>query len=286
MGLLGIKKSSNRFAFTFVETLITIAIIGIIAILTLPNFIKNYQKKVFSTQFQKSYSQLQRVLNLALADNQQPYIADSNLLLSINGYNIASAEQQNDFVNTLSKYLRIRKVCHPYDVKNGCHDIVYTRLNGSSLIPGDENAVESIDDEDSNQILESPNRLEDLQIFTNDGTIFYFSANFSRLPYSLSPEECNDLKKDGGRVCQFHLPMSGNILIDINGGASPNSFGRDLFAFVLDIKGQPIPVGSTALNGESNNWKSDNENTSCLIGNAIGRGCAGRIIEDDWKMEY
>ena len=42
--------------FTLVEILITLGIIGIVAALTLPNMIKNHQKRVMVTQLQRTYN--------------------------------------------------------------------------------------------------------------------------------------------------------------------------------------------------------------------------------------
>ncbi len=43
----------KNFGFTLAEVLITLGIIGVIAALTLPNLIANYQKKVWATQLKK-----------------------------------------------------------------------------------------------------------------------------------------------------------------------------------------------------------------------------------------
>ncbi len=47
-------------AFTMAEVLITLGVIGIIAALTIPQLIKNYQAKVLETAFKKSYSNLSK----------------------------------------------------------------------------------------------------------------------------------------------------------------------------------------------------------------------------------
>jgi type II secretory pathway pseudopilin PulG len=54
----------KKKALTLVETLITIGIIGIVAALTIPTLIKQYQRKVFETQFKKAYSQLKSAYKL------------------------------------------------------------------------------------------------------------------------------------------------------------------------------------------------------------------------------
>lgn len=51
-------------AFTLAEVLITLGIIGVVAALTLPALIQNYQDKVMVSQAKKTYSNFSNVLNL------------------------------------------------------------------------------------------------------------------------------------------------------------------------------------------------------------------------------
>lgn len=51
-----LMKTDMKNAFTLSEVLITLGIIGVVAALTLPSLIKNYQHKVLKTKFAKSYS--------------------------------------------------------------------------------------------------------------------------------------------------------------------------------------------------------------------------------------
>ena len=44
------------YGFTLAEVLITLGIIGVVAALTMPSLIANYQKMVLKNQFKKAYS--------------------------------------------------------------------------------------------------------------------------------------------------------------------------------------------------------------------------------------
>ncbi|MBP3924624.1 type II secretion system protein, partial [bacterium] len=59
----------RKTAFTLAEVLITLGIIGIVAALTMPNLIANYQKKQTVTQLKKAYSQLAQALKLSEVTN-------------------------------------------------------------------------------------------------------------------------------------------------------------------------------------------------------------------------
>ena len=88
--------SSTKTAFTLAEVLITLAIIGIVAVLVIPPLIRNYQSRSWSTAsdlFQKRLTEATKQMN-----------TQGQLL----GY--SSTE---DFVNNgLSKYMKIIKKCN------------------------------------------------------------------------------------------------------------------------------------------------------------------------------
>ncbi len=62
-------KKSLKFGFTLAEILITLAIIGVVAALTLPTLVQNYKKKEYSTKLKKFYSTMQQAIQLSEIDN-------------------------------------------------------------------------------------------------------------------------------------------------------------------------------------------------------------------------
>lgn len=62
-----LKKKFN--AFTLAEVLITLGIIGVVAALTMPSLIANYQKKAYVTQLKKTTNTILNGYKLMLADN-------------------------------------------------------------------------------------------------------------------------------------------------------------------------------------------------------------------------
>lgn len=59
----------KKQGFTLAETLITIAIIGIVAALTIPSLITKYNEFITTTRLKKTYSELLQVIKLSEADN-------------------------------------------------------------------------------------------------------------------------------------------------------------------------------------------------------------------------
>ena len=73
----------NKKGFTLAEVLITLGIIGVVAALTLPVLIQNYQKKATATSVKKAYSELNQIIESAKADYGDPsgwsYYEQANL---------------------------------------------------------------------------------------------------------------------------------------------------------------------------------------------------------------
>ena len=57
--------------FTFAEVLITLGVIGIVAALTLPSVIQNYQKKITVERLKKTYSTLAQAIQMSVKDNNE-----------------------------------------------------------------------------------------------------------------------------------------------------------------------------------------------------------------------
>ena len=60
---------SKKSAFTLAEVLITLAIIGVVAAMTIPTLTANYKKKVVETRLARFYSSMNQALQLSSATN-------------------------------------------------------------------------------------------------------------------------------------------------------------------------------------------------------------------------
>lgn len=67
----------KRKALTTAELMIALTIIGIIAVLVLPGFIEDYNKKIFTTRLKKTYMQLSAAIDRACSDNGVSYFKDT-----------------------------------------------------------------------------------------------------------------------------------------------------------------------------------------------------------------
>ena len=73
------------FAFTLAEVLITLGVIGVVAALTMPNLIANYQKRVYAVQAQKVANTIVNGLCLMMSDAGVESIDDTDFWTYLGG---------------------------------------------------------------------------------------------------------------------------------------------------------------------------------------------------------
>ncbi len=104
----------NKKGFTLAEVLITLAIIGVVAALTIPSVARNYQNQEIISRFKKTYSALANTTNLAIAEYGP--VETWELGTPLIG---SSAEQ---FVNTyMIPYLKVSKNCGSTNSAGDCN---------------------------------------------------------------------------------------------------------------------------------------------------------------------
>ncbi|MBQ8459206.1 type II secretion system protein [bacterium] len=112
---------NKKIAFTLAETLITIGIIGVVAAITIPNLIKNYQKSQIELSLKRSYSIMTQALKMSIAENGD-----------IDGWKLPqndTADECHDFVKTyIFPYMKVINDC---GVEQGCFGNPEYLMNGS-----------------------------------------------------------------------------------------------------------------------------------------------------------
>ncbi len=91
----------KRTGFTLAEVLITLAIIGVVAALTIPSIVKNYQEAQYKVAYKKAYSDASRVWNLMAANNE----------IEIRKGQFEGGMATNDFPN-FRTHFNVIKECH------------------------------------------------------------------------------------------------------------------------------------------------------------------------------
>ena len=106
---VGNSKNKSKFAFTLAEVLVTLGIIGVVAVLTVPNVISSYQKKVYVAQLQKAYNQISNAVALLMVDEEVDNLNDSSLYCDRDQMGDEACFERGG--NFLKKYFKVLADC-------------------------------------------------------------------------------------------------------------------------------------------------------------------------------
>ncbi len=121
--------TNNKLGFTLAEVLITLGIIGVVAVLTVPNLVSNYQKKVYVAQLQKAYNQISNAVSLLMVDEEVDNLNDSSLYC--NSEQQGREECLEITGSFLKKYFKVSQDCGYENIAN-CVADDYKYLNGDT----------------------------------------------------------------------------------------------------------------------------------------------------------
>ena len=220
--------SSKKTAFTLAEVLITLAIIGVVAAMTIPTLISNYQEKATVSKVKQAFSIISQAYQLAKIENGEfgtwGFKGASSYGQDDDGQNVISADSAENmkiFWQKLSPYLKVASSCY-YD-DSSCQfpvDKIY-------MLAGSEKNIDE--------------------------------ANYSSLSLA------NGMTFLGGWIndpaCRNSNVICGDFGIDVNGLATaPNTLGRDIFYFYI-YRDKIVPMGEKNFpyncniedDGQSNN---------------------------------
>ena len=114
----GAEDEIKKAAFTLAEVLVTLGIIGVVAALTLPMIVENYQKQEMASRLKKAYSIVNQAIKLSEVQNDEYKNWDTDL----------------DPISYLNKYwlpyFSVNTVCTTYSVCGYESNAPWTRYNG------------------------------------------------------------------------------------------------------------------------------------------------------------
>ena len=116
-----LKHMIKKCAFTLAEVLITLGIIGVVAAITIPSLVTNYQKHVVETKLAKFNSTMNQAMRLSMVDNGDP---DGWLERNHNYSYPETVEFMNTYFLPYMKYIKTE----PSSSQNGIRVIL---LDGS-----------------------------------------------------------------------------------------------------------------------------------------------------------
>ncbi len=198
----------KTYAFTLAEILITLAIIGVVAALTMPSLITKHQEKQTEVKLKKVYSTLSNAMMQTVQENG-PFqewgldISQPDIMEDVEAIE-NSNKGRDKFIDIFSKYLKTVSVCK-YSESN-------CKIYNTTNLAGKVDTADSY----SNRIVLA------------DGT--YFGHIF------INSSTCSSANWQN--IC-------GSIKVDLNGDKKPNTYGKDIFQFYITPT-SIIPAGTSS----------------------------------------
>lgn len=235
-------------AFTLAEVLITLSVIGVVAAMTIPTLVKEYQKTEYTVSIKKSYNEFNQMLQKISIDKECTNDLKCTALFETGTTNKTLGDE-------IIKYYKIFKNC---DVNSGkeCFS-----SKTSDNIDGSTGATEQFDTGDA------------YKFTTIDG------KSFSITNYSLN---CGT---DKSKNKSFNMTqVCGEVVIDINGTKAPNFLGKDTYKFYITNGRGALLYPYGGEDDDINGWWYNGDH--CSKNDKNGLLCPGRIVENGWDMDY
>lgn len=110
------RKTGNKIAFTLVEVLLAVAIVGVIAALVLPSVVTQYQNKVSEYKVKRQMDAVKSALNGIVVNENTSKFTDTLMYSPTTTYSV-----DNTAGKFLKKYFRVAKYCGaPSGGKSDC----------------------------------------------------------------------------------------------------------------------------------------------------------------------
>ena len=187
--------TSKAAAFTLAEVLITLAVIGIVAALTLPGLIQNHNEKAWSTA----------------KDLWEKKLTETVRRMNVDGV-MTGHDSTEDFMNTFKNYMKVIKTCDNGDI-NKCY-------SPKIVTTGKDDAPEEIETDS----LTSASSMGLKEWQTNTNTMSFVVADGTTVIMAYQPEcpYADPIEDTGSQVsCMAYM-------VDVNGKKGPNRVGKDI----------------------------------------------------------
>ena len=234
--------------FTLSEVLVTLGIVGVVAVLTVPGVMKNYSNKMYTTELQKVYTQLadaaQAIMNDEHVDNF--YETSVSAICTEDGKKCEVGPK-----GFLNRYIKsTKKDCGDKGETQGTcisSNGNYKAMNSANITP--------------------PSSRSSYCVQTTSGAAICSLGNVNY-------------------VGENRLPIL-SFIVDVNGLSQPNIAGRDVFSMDIRQDGSVVDYG-TGGNPDSIGCPATHCGGTDHVSNMqdAARGCLNSVIESGWKMEY
>ena len=200
--------TSGKNAFTLAEVLITLGIIGVVAAMTIPTLIADYQERSFNTSatvFERKLGEALKVMNSQMT--------------------LAGHESTESFVDELSKHFKITKVCDNDELMSCFEEEVFWGSGTATPETVDMNAIRT--SKHFGQSTWQQTNIVGVQFANGTTALIAYNKDTAQDPYSNQIINITDSSNGKSRSVSLGTTALA-ILYDTNGAKSPNQSAKDL----------------------------------------------------------
>lgn len=246
-------------AFTLSEVLVTVGIIGVIAALTVPNLVKNYQKQAQTVQLRKTINELEDALDLLITEEGKTSLAQTSFV------------DEGGIANFFNNHLRVIKTCSSTNTSSCFANQNYISINGSQNL--------------------SFTCSGNSYVLADSSTVC--ASRITSVPIEA---EKDGVAIEG--AFQTAIGYNVELYIDTNGAQAPNIGGRDMFHVYVRPDGKiadTVQVNNNICTMQDDEpvCVAPSSDDSIVIkpgrdcvASALGTGCLTNILNNNWNMNY
>ncbi len=298
----------QKRGFTLSEILIVLCLIGVTALILVPFLMRTFQKEKWTTTYKRTFSETYQALTLMALEEDC-----AKSLTCTGAFGGTLKESTNNFGKLFSSRMKVKTNCGITTDGGQCfsHKVLTLFRTTNET----QNTAETIKETLTKNPVPKEGDPSGENLQWGDLPFPYTFVNARGVSYALFSfgTDClksNSAEEDTERYLGFYvrrandedvqisndnripkddsenqmLNLCGFIVIDVNGSSKPNVWGKDVFGlWITDTK----TLGVYSFGGASDRlFYKKCKSTGSPSDMYDGRGCAARIVEDNWSMRY
>lgn len=155
----------NKKGFTLAEVLITLSIIAVVSVLTIPSVIKNYRYKSYAAAAQKTYAQITDAIQTIMTDEMEPNDFNKTTAGVVSS---CTAGKETGACYFLRNYFKVNNDCGVAKLNTKCTAAAYKTPNGTNAgTPFGEHCIQNSNGATICMVLNTANGVASLFIDVN-----------------------------------------------------------------------------------------------------------------------
>lgn len=259
---------NKKRGFTLSEVLVTMGVIGVVAALTVPTLVNNYQRKAFAIQARKSVLDIENQVDMLITEEGKT------------SFGATSVSTTDGLDNFMKSHFKILKTCDSEHTSECFANQAYIAIEG--------NKTKNFTCAGTSYLLANSSVVCAQKITTQDVEVEV------ETPGSISRPSL-DLLRPKDKYWQELSGLNIELYVDTNGQEGPNIGGRDMFHMYIRPDGR-IYDKAVDFDGVCRAPGGDMTQAVCVQGvklkekdcktSPVGDGCIETLSKNNWEMNY